>query len=460
MRTQRELQTETEQLKDALFNLNLKLELLKKQNNELKDQVDEANSRIEELEPFEEKNLDLQEQNDRLRLTMQHMEEENIRMQEENRAILQIQDESVRNMDKQHVALDEAAEIIFGLESSKAEVMEENAKLKEQIASLQAQASENQVDGTAKEKYPARVYSIDESRPSTSHFDSDYYSQPASPQVKASKESLRPRTSYSERTRHFLELHHEGIRSTQDLKKRLSDASMRTSVRQPSPVPEVPQIPSTYQQEAQSPEAKGIRRITKRYRDMKLPKVNTAAASAANPPSAPQTPTGQTEGLRGLFRDVISRDSMARRSSSGSTKSILDVKPPSSPHSILSPRRFQVPPRHSSNHSRNASADNIPKHGSKPDQEQQVEAGWAESHPRSSVLSDDLNLDIRRKDQWWRSVERLTQSKTMSPALRPGSRSSNSPLAPPYNEQDFLFNPREDEDQFLRRTHSHRRQRR
>ena len=166
VRTQRELQSETEALKAAMFNLNLKLELLKKQNHELKDQIDEANKRIEELEPFEDENLDLREDNDRLLLRMQDMEEDLIQQRDRNKQLrdeyaemLQIQSDAVSELEKQNGAVEEAADMIYKLEDENALLKKENAKLKEQITNGQAALNDTayrhaDIDGHSVDRFP------------------------------------------------------------------------------------------------------------------------------------------------------------------------------------------------------------------------------------------------------------------------------------------------------------------
>lgn len=474
LRTQRELESETANYKNIVFDLNLKLELLKKQNNELKDQLDEARNRIEELEPFEDENIDLREDNDRLRFKVQDLEEDYIRLQDNNAEILQIQDETVANMEQQNASLEEAADMIFSLEKEKASFTVEIAKLKEQLAVSQRTQNGTQgyveVDGNSKERYPTRVYSIDESRPSTSHFDSDYYSQPASPQVKVkvSGDSLAP-VAYSEAAKNFLEMNKEGQRSVQDLKKRVSDASMKNAKKKSSKgsIPEVPQIPDMYQ-DSHFPRA--IKRTPKKIRPMtpQAAPLHTTQVSPAEARSLPLTPTGNiNNGLRGLFHDI--RPSVCNPPSARSSRpSSSYAKSPLTPKgSHLS--ELQFPPRQSSRHAHTTSSSEAlqsparpdskldpPKQGSKSDLKSETgteTSEWAEVPPPPSVISEDLTTEIDRsqdRDRWWKSVDRLHNARQRD-VTGLGRSSRSTPLASPYTEKDLFFNGAEDEEQFMRR---------
>ena len=225
MPTAREQQVENEKLRSELFNSKMKLELLAKQNSEWKDKLDDAERRIEELEPLEEENIDLREANDHLTLKVHHMDEEIVQLQDANAELLQIQEEAIGGMEKHQTALEEAADVIIRLEKEKAELQAHMAQMKEELNS-----NKSSVDGSEQfhdnfDGQPARVHSIDESRPSTSHFDSDYYSQSeASPQVRPRR--INDSASYAERAQDYLA---KSRRSVCDLKQRSSDASMKTA---------------------------------------------------------------------------------------------------------------------------------------------------------------------------------------------------------------------------------------
>jgi hypothetical protein len=469
MRTQRELQVDTEKMKEALFSLNMKLELVRKQNNDLKDQVEQAEQRVEELEPLEEENHELRDTNDQLTLKLQNVTEEAIQLQDRNAVILKLQDESVETMEKQHAALEEATEIIIRLESEKSALAQENSHLKSQVTELQhasAGTHHARTDGTT-DRYPSRVYSVDESRPSTSHFDSDYYSQPASPQAKThkqSKESL-PDVALSDRARNFLSLKREGRKSIQDLKKRLSDASL-VSARPVSSVPEVPPIPEPYQEQPQQPAIRTPRR-TKPLRQ--LPPASVfQPESVKGRNAAPRTPTETGDGLRGMFRGGLTLDTSVRNSqpTSNYNNSPLETRASRPPRALERP----TPPARQS--SKNAAKMNsqeqlreLAKEELGPDnqlEDEEEPSEWAEIPPPPSIISDlTTELDNDPREQWWRNMDSLQYSTPKDKAYalslamvgpRPPTEGTSRA---PYMETDFFFNGAEDEDQFMRRAKSY-----
>ncbi|KAF2116081.1 hypothetical protein BDV96DRAFT_42207 [Lophiotrema nucula] len=362
--TQRELQSETEALKQAMFDLNLKLELLKKQNSELKDTLDEANQRIEELEPLEEKNIDLQDDCNRLILRNQTLEDDNAKLEdsnaelrEYNAEILKIQEDTVAQMEHLHGALEEAADVIIRSEAANAELKNENARMKAKNGRSEPSqhyysADDTTSDSSPRKQPPSRIHSIDESRPSTSqtsHFDSDYYSQPASPAVKPkkpSKEGLR----FSDRAKTFLELNVKGRRSIQELKKRVSDISMKQSVRPNSPVPEVPQIPESY---AAEQTARPVKRTPAKPRPQTAqpPPLDISRTPYRNLPTTPRTPTGPRDGLREMYRSGKSVGSRPSTSSKSPAISKASRDFEQDPNPFLNP-----PPRNSSRHAQTSSS--------------------------------------------------------------------------------------------------------
>ncbi|PVI04166.1 hypothetical protein DM02DRAFT_202826 [Periconia macrospinosa] len=435
---QREQQTEVDKLKEALFSLNMKLELVRKQNNELKDGIEDAHHRIAELEHLEDENYDLRDDNNRLQLRIQNVVDEVADLRERNAVILQIQDESVQNMEKQNNALEEAAEIIFRLEQQKETLSRENAILREQVTTLQTpRADDHHASMDGNTKYPIRVYSIDESRPSTSHFDSDYYSQPASPRLKSSKESL-PSLTVSDRARDFLTLNKESKKSTQDLKNRMSVASARPK----STAPEVPQIPEAYR-ESRVPVSQYPVRTPRRIKTSSQLSSNVASPSSSTrtDQEVPRTPTNQMEGLRGMFRGNLSLDTSARssRGSIGHTESPLESR--NLRASQGSSR--SVTPRHLSRQTQASTSNEQPSPVLRRSAENVLqEDEWETHNPRDSLVSDlTTEPDRDPRTRWWKTVEKLVSqggSFTHAPTHRANAR-----------EQNFLFNPNESDEEFI-----------
>ncbi|KAF2749705.1 hypothetical protein M011DRAFT_456482 [Sporormia fimetaria CBS 119925] len=255
----RDQHVESEALKTKMFNMSLQNQLLKEQNNKLKDDLEQARHRLEQLEPLEDINVDLKETNERLNLQIQGMEEELLELDTRNRDILQIQDEAVENMERQRLALEEAADIILGLDKEKVAFQEELLKLKTELSQTKAQpaGSESRHDPRA------LAEDIDGSRPSTSQFGSDYYSQSSSPQAKVqpSKDGL----SFKERANNLMAASLKSQKSLRDVRNRLSNASMQSLSMQnlsmlstpPPPVLKIPDSqhntpPSTAQPSSQS----------------------------------------------------------------------------------------------------------------------------------------------------------------------------------------------------------------
>ncbi|KAF1977356.1 hypothetical protein BU23DRAFT_295103 [Bimuria novae-zelandiae CBS 107.79] len=239
MRTQRELQAENDSLKNAQMDLKIRLEALQNQHNKALDRVEEYQGRIEELEQYEDEVFDLRDENSKLIHKVQGMEYELTELRDTHEEILKISEETVAEMEKKEEALQEAAEIILGLEKDKAGLLEEVEQLrKTRVPKLQTEAAYNTdayVTANEQPGYPARVHSIDESRPSTGYHDSDYYSMPASPHDKISQESM---ITVSERAKKFINMKQETKQSIKDLTRRLSNASLKQSKKKPEVVPQ------------------------------------------------------------------------------------------------------------------------------------------------------------------------------------------------------------------------------
>ncbi|KAF7574602.1 MAD multi-domain protein [Pyrenophora tritici-repentis] len=515
-KTTRELQNELDKLKEKLMTSSLRVELLRSSNKELQQNLASAKEQIERLEPLEDENYDLRAENQQLKLKVENMDDEIARLKDSNEdhrktneELTAIASESAAHWEAHEFAIEEAAECIIKMEEEKAVLTRELQELKDRVIALESTSSGSAlVDGPA--KYPSRVYSVDESRPSTSHFDSDYYSQPSSPQAKPSIESVTSFTP-SELSKKFLNLKEERRRSTRDLVNRMSAVSLR-ALREasPSPAPEVPQIPEAYQQPipkfVQNDRSETPRANPVQYRkdlEMLPPPLMEAApiASPVRPHTvAPQAPAPQPDGLRGLYRPE-------RRSSNRASN---DVRPSSmvvtsTNSGSLGYRHHYAEPsahslsRSSSNHtgtnSSNERLRTLRHRKSSASMRTPTSAASSEweilasnNSPPVSVSSQaDLTTEVdplADKDRWWRSIDHLTLSQVNAQAhqhlysgqlsntppdidqprkLNPiTSRDSmkNSPqrskTATPSNtrvtyEKDFLFNAAESEEDFMRK---------
>ncbi|CAI6318170.1 unnamed protein product [Periconia digitata] len=445
--TIREQQAEVDKLKEALFSQNMKLELISKQNNELKDEIEEANDRIAQLEHLEEDNHDLRETNRHLEDKIEDIYDDYEELQKRNADILQIQEESVQNMELQNNALEEAAEIIFRMEQQKESLARENALLRQQMSNLQAPTTgyhHTGMDGDT--KGPARVYSVDESRPSTSHFDSDYYSQPASPQVEASKQSL-PSVTVSDRARDFLTLNKVSKKSTHDLKKRMSEASVKVA-RSKSKVPEAPPTAKSHAESRPIVTQQPVRTPRRTRPSAQLsPSVAGSSNSRKHDQQAPSTPTNQSDGLRGMFRDQLTLDTSSHSSqgaSPGFTQSPLESK---NLRPVQVPiRSDQVRPNSRTRHERHK-----PTH--RPDSghgRQSDDPDWDKYSPTDSVATDlTTEPDRDPRTRWWKTVDGLSSGAGGPARALARSRGQPSHLQPNSSGQNFLFNPAESDEEFI-----------
>jgi hypothetical protein len=454
-KTSRQLADEIDKLKNVLMDANMRVELLKTNNSELQYNVTVLTEKVEALEPLEEENVELLDENDHLKIKIEKMEEEMERLKDDNddlrksnAEMFAINDECSSHFENQEFAVQEAADTIVALERDKAALVGELQKLNERVSALEDDTSRAStlVDGST--RCPSRVYSIDDSRPSTSHFDSDYYSQPDSPQVRTSKESIISITP-SERSKKFLDLTQERRRSARDLAKRMSAASLKAlRVAIPSPAPQVPQIPEIFQQQIpqiveQVVADKRSSRAPRRYRERKLPEHIFQDALQISPglpdATAPRSPTPHAEGLRGPYRPEQPNGSRSSRESLPSSNQVKTPTTTKSRHqrpsgAETSPR---VPSRRSSRQANTSSSNELlsqrdvrnprqrrqsePDMGS-PDVPLDNAEEWASMPPppvptRASVISQSSltsEVDAQDKDRWWRSIDRLNQPQPQS----------------------------------------------
>lgn len=500
-KTTRQLNQENEQLRAALMDANMRVQLLKTNNSELQEDNTKLREKVEELEPVEQENEDLWHECNDLRSKMADMEPEmedlkdgheelkksNEELKKSNEELNALLNECTAHMDGLESAMDEAVDTIFGLESEKAALEtkktvweKENAALREDVQFMKERVSnleydktlsDTLVDGT--QRCPSRVYSIDEARPSTSHFDSDYFSQPDSPVVKPSRESVNS-VAPSERSQKFLDLTQERRQSARDLAKRMSTASLKAlRISALAPAPEVPEIPAQYQQEApriveNTMPIRQYQKPPKRYRDRKLPDHIIQEALQISPempePPSSRTPLPQGGQLRTAYR---SDQSLGTRSSSDSRPSSSHRQTPTSTRSRHrqpsaaqpSPR---VPSRRSSKQAHtNSSSEHIAPHELRRTRQRRSDSDigsaeapqaepseWASMPPppkpaRASVISQSSltsSVDAQDdKDRWWKGIQSFThqnqhqqqQQHSMAPPPQyQGRRSTDVPPSP------------------------------
>ena len=477
-KTNRELTNELERVKDNLMTSNMRVELLRKENSKLQHDLTKKKEQLEELEPLKEENRELLDENDRLKLRVEHMEEEilclkevNDEMRNNNEELTNIASESAAHWEGQETAIEEAAECIIKLEEEKSVLLSqlnELKQLKNRVTAVENSARTTALVDGSPGRYPSRVHSVDESRPSTSHFDSDYYSQPEpdSPQVQTCKESINSITP-SERSKKFLDLSEERRQSARDLVKRISAASLKAlALIDTSPAPEVPQIPAAFRQPApqlhgKDGTANSSLKTPGRYRTgrqvvpqslIELAQISPVRADTV----VPQAPAPQHDGLRGLYRP--SRPSRSRTSNDPRPSSSHVVSPTNTTSSTrrqmsVADTSPSVPSRGSSRHAHTSSSSEHlqrqnPRHRRRSDSDSnsaeltprtQISSGsseWASFVPPTSVSvlpEADLTTEVdprEDKDRWWRSIDRLTLSQVLAQS-QAGTQQTMPMPAPP-----------------------------
>lgn len=458
-KTSRELTKEIETLKDSLMTSNMRVELLKKRSTELQHDNTELKERLEELEPLEEENHELRNENSHYKLKIQDMDEDMERLKEENDTLresneemLAINVECSSHWEDQELAVREAADTIIALETGKAALAAEVQELKKRVTALEdsnLSTTDTLVDGSP--RCPSIIYSIDEARPSTSHFDSDYYSQPDSPENKTSRESFVSITP-SERSKKFLDLTQERRRSARDLAKRMSVASLKAlKIASPSPAPAVPEVPVAYQQ--QLPRIVEVvandrrpSRTPKRYHDCTFPQQPLLDALEMSPTldsdpgvSNSRSPTKQAYDSPLVYRPGRSVSKQASLDTDNLQTPTWTVRSKSRQHSVteISPRvpsRMSSKQAHINSSSETLSTRDYPSsrdlRNPQPRGQSELDIGVKNVHEecppplpsRSSLASDgDLTseADPSDKDRWWRSIDRLNPPVATTTTVQP-----------------------------------------
>lgn len=507
-KTNLELSAEVEKLKDELIKQNIRVELLKKNNHELQAKWVQAKEEAEQLKPLQDENVELCEENRRLNRKLEGLrdyedqlddlstevdklwferktvEEANATLKTEVLNLTKVNNEAVAGMQDQQGALDEAVEMITNLEAEKVHLKEEVEDLKGRVAAIESR----QNDGSA--KYPQRVCSIDEARPTTSYDDSDYYSQPATPRAEpADRDALSIRSETSFQSKRFIELSKERTRSARSLSKRMSDTSLRAvSLISTAQAPEVPHIPEVFAQV--TPQIIDQRFKERRYRQEPGIEqiIARSGAELRRPATVAPVHTRQPSGLRSLYRpDQLQRSNTSRPSSSHMHSSNKSSKPRTRTNSLAEPS--PIPPRMSSRHAHTISDDYLRPQTSdgtlksatlvgsdeQEHEQEQVLTEWNLRYPHTSTvpsLTSSPLLDRPDKERWWKETEHVKPLRTRATmrtirddfsdegssgsrtfAIRAeGIRTSPTTPAGEGPEKDFLFNPSESEEHFMKKT--------
>lgn len=437
-KTNRELTDEIQRLKDSLMTANMRVELLKKDNSKLQHDLTIAK---EEFEPLEIDNDRLRFENENLVSQMKDMQKGMVRLQKEvieqresNKELIAINEECSAHWNNQEAAVKEAAEIITKLQEDKAALKNELLDLHSRVTALEkSSVPGGHMDGPA--RGPSRVKSIDDMRPSTSNFgDSDYYSQAESPPQRSNGSIYS--FNASDRSDRFYELSKLNRRSAQNLQKRMSALTMKASVHlEESPIPDIPQIPLTYQREMREEEA--FRHISKSQRSKRSSRI-LLDAPPLSPPLRPATTAPMSsmmsrhDELRGLYHP----------DRTGGSRIVNDSRPTSSHGSSAFASRTRsrqgsvaegISPRLSNHRAQTSiSGERLTlrhaPHLSRPQSEYDVHtvnyaraepfpAEWAaKASPRSMSNTSDGLTTVADPQGWLKDIQRLTEAQRQEQA--------------------------------------------
>lgn len=410
--TQREMDSKKDQIEKSNFDLGLRICLLEQHNAKIQKELEEALEKVRTLEGVEEDNEELREDNDQLRQKTQGLEEDLAAKHEEYVELLTINEELVTEMEKRDAGLEEAADMICRLEI-------ENVTLKERVANCKAAIGGNgesdyystEAEADSPRKRASDLWSIPESRPSTGQRDSDYYSQPPSPKVTATKIQSNPKPlgPYSTRARTLLRTTSHGSGSVNELRKRMSLVSVTEDTKL-EPTPPLP---------TQSPTLRSSPKIGGRFQ---FPGFGSADPKLKlDPPteSRPATPVPDPGiGLRDLYKGggtiKSPRLPEPRRDSNRSSNEKLSgpTDDPCNPPPRTSSKFFTRP---------------APAYNSRA------------PSPTASLDTEYSTTEPERPPGWWKEYQQWPSSGTR--IYGTGGR-------------DFMFNANEDVEDFAERTRS------
>lgn len=480
---------------ERLSRLDLEMREVEAENWQLKDLLETHQENMDSID-------DMYEKIDMLQSERDAVEERSALLQADLDDLKKATAAELANMED---AFKEAVDLVHSHESEKADLLKknsdlnsENERLKKEFDSLKmrmAAIEMKHVDGSS--NYPPHVMvdaSLDEHRPATSYDDSDYYSQPATPRADVEHDAQSLRSVTSDRSRQFIELTRERTRSARRLSKRMSDASLRAaSVFSAFQAPEVPQIPEELAEVTP-------RTVDERFRERRYHQSNAEQVAAMSvtsmrrPATVAPVQTHQPSGLRSAYRpDQVQGSSTSRPLSSHtlspSQTSRTAAREGSAVESVPVP-----PPRMSSRQAHTYSESRLRPRtsdatfesnticgtlvGSEGQTQEQVLTAWNSASPRTcaeSSLTSSPRVDVVDKERWWKDTERvrpLLRTRATTRTLRADSSlddddsgsetfgnraggvrtSPTTPVGARPAEKDFLFNPRENEEDFMRKT--------
>ncbi|KAF2488485.1 hypothetical protein BU16DRAFT_568361 [Lophium mytilinum] len=427
-KTRAELAKDKDKMEKNSFAIGLRIVLLEEQNAKYANELEEARERLEELEDVKEDNRELRMERDLMKLRLQNVDTLLAGKDDDIAELTAINDETIKEMEKRDAGLEEAADMILSLE-------EENTTLRQQLetsrlATVVNNSDYSSFDGEKMLTTRTSLASIAESKMSSSENHSDYYSQPGSPQVKPSKtpSPKKPARPASSRIQNMIYNNSKGHGSVNELRKRISYVSLtdRESVQSapdyaPSAISTVPSLPDI--------KPPGTRRPINRAE----PHLNTSvSAETIQQERSPRKSSLYPNPL--ALRDRFYKDQTASRIPQSPTTTRRDSGIPT-PVLEQDAYKAMVPPRGSSKAfaRRNSSVDQDPAESS-PDLPQ--------SSSQSSPESTETGFTQPHQQNWWEGYQRFTAKQ--NPTLpRPAVTRTNT--AP------NLFNPGEDEEEFMER---------
>jgi hypothetical protein len=523
-KTNQELSAEVQRLRHDLMTEKMRCELTKKDQEEEHEKLVKANEEVDrlkyldlEMREVEAENRqlrdllekhqqdmdaidDMKDHIDQLQAERDAVEEQKRDLQAELDDMKKATDAELANMQD---ALKEAVDLVHSIENEQASLVRENSDLKSEKERLRKELRDcaariaviesQRVDGSS--EYPQQPFvdtSLDEYRPATSHDDSDYYSQPATPRADVDKDAQSFRSVTSTRSRQFMELARERSKSARRLSLRMSDASMRAaSVVSAVHVPEVPRILEEHAQV--TPRAVDERFRERRYHQSAAePVVTRSEADLHRPATVAPVQTHRPSGLRNAYRpDEMQRTSTSRPSSSQRPSSGKTSRPHTRINSAVEPIPLP-PPRMSSRHAHTSSEIHLRPQpsdatfesnttcgtliGTEEQKQEQVLTTWTSANPRTSavsLLTTSPRIDLVDRERWWKDtkhVKPLLRTRATTKTLRAdfgsddgdlesetfavragGVRTTPTTPAAEKPQEDFLFNPKENEEDFMRK---------
>lgn len=478
---------------DRLSYLHEEMREVEAENRQLRDLLEKHQQDMDEID-------DMKDHIDQLQAERDAVEEQKKELRAEFDDMKKATDAELANMQD---ALKEAVDLVHSIENEQANLVKENNDLKSEKESLRkelracaariAAIESRRVDSSPECPQQSLVdTSLDEYRPATSLDDSDYYSQPSTPRAGVDKDAQSLRSVNSTRSRQFAELARERTNSARRLSLRMSDASMRAaSVVSAAQAPGVLRVPEEHARVP--PQAVDQSFRERRYHQSATePVMARSEADLHRPATVTPMQTHQPSGLRNAHRpDQMPRTSISRPSSNQHASLGKLSRPHTRGHSAVDPIPLP-PPRMSSRHAQTSSEIHLRPQpsdatfesnttcgtliGTEEQKPEQVLTTWTSAAPRAScvsLLTASPRIDLADRDRWWKDTEHvkpLLRTRATTKTLRAdfssdegvsesetfavragGVRTTPTTPASEKPQEDFLFNPKENEEDFMRK---------